>query len=305
MEKREFCMLAHTYKRGMKINKKPIVLSDYFMSEKYDGQRVIWDNTTKGVPCKDVSWANPNCHHQISTGLWSRYGLPIFYPDTFELPPYPCDGELLGRTLAQTISIVSRNVPDSKKWATLKYVVFDRVPISALATQGYIHNGVASYTVKWKDYGYHYSNVFSATYSVHKNDTGANWFWAPQYLIGKESDLNIFINGILARKGEGAVLRHKFSTWEPHRSWHLLKYKPVDQSDAVIIGFSDADEDKRLAGLVGGLIVKWEDKTFTIGSGLNDAERQPGYFKVGQKIAFRYTGFTETGIPREARLRRD
>ena len=92
--------LAQKYQRG-------VDLRAYWVSEKYDGVRALWDGQQ----------------------LRSRQGLPIRAPAWFTQgwPATPLDGELwAGRgQFAQVQSIISQGQADDGQWRTLRYMVFD------------------------------------------------------------------------------------------------------------------------------------------------------------------------------------
>ncbi|MBN9407522.1 MAG: DNA ligase [Burkholderiales bacterium] len=93
-------MLANVYRPG-------IDLSDYWVSEKYDGLRGYWDGRR----------------------LWTRGGEPVNAPAWFTAgwPTVPMDGELwAGRgRFEQATSTVRRLQPDDEAWRTMRFMVFD------------------------------------------------------------------------------------------------------------------------------------------------------------------------------------
>ncbi|SDM36488.1 DNA ligase-1 [Oryzisolibacter propanilivorax] len=93
--------LAQSYQRGS------VELAHYWVSEKYDGVRALWDGRR----------------------LLSRQGLPIRAPAWFTAgwPATPMDGELwAGRgRFADAQSAVAQTVPVDTQWRTLRYMVFD------------------------------------------------------------------------------------------------------------------------------------------------------------------------------------
>lgn len=92
--------LAQSYQRG-------IPLSAYWVSEKYDGVRALWDGRQ----------------------LRSRQGLPMRAPAWFTAgwPATPMDGELwAGRgQFAAVQSAVAQELPADAQWRALRYMVFD------------------------------------------------------------------------------------------------------------------------------------------------------------------------------------
>ena len=93
-------MLAKVYHPG-------IDLSDYWVSEKYDGLRGYWDG------------------HQIFTRGGERVQVPAWF--TAGWPSTPLDGELwAGRgQFAKALSTVRQQVPDHAAWRAMKFMVFD------------------------------------------------------------------------------------------------------------------------------------------------------------------------------------
>lgn len=93
-------MRANVYRPG-------IDLSAYWLSEKYDGVRALWDGQR----------------------LITRGGQPIVAPAWFTAgwPPEPMDGELwVGRgRFEATVSTVRQQEPDDAAWRRVRFMVFD------------------------------------------------------------------------------------------------------------------------------------------------------------------------------------
>lgn len=93
-------MLAEVYRPG-------IVLTDYWVSEKYDGLRAYWDGQrllTRGG-------------QQVHTPAWFTAGWPT----------EPMDGELwAGRgQFEHALSTVRQQTPDDEAWRQIRFMVFD------------------------------------------------------------------------------------------------------------------------------------------------------------------------------------
>lgn len=92
-------MLANTYHSGIDLN-------DYWVSEKYDGVRVIWDGKQ----------------------LISRGGNIYHAPDWFikDFPKQRLDGELwiARQRFEKVVSTVRDKKPDDKAWRKIKFMVF-------------------------------------------------------------------------------------------------------------------------------------------------------------------------------------
>jgi DNA ligase 1 len=93
-------MLANVYRPGVR-------LSDYWLSEKYDGLRALWNGQR----------------------LLTRGGEAIVAPDWFTAgwPAEPMDGELwIGRgRFEETLSTVRRQTPMDDAWRRVSFMVFD------------------------------------------------------------------------------------------------------------------------------------------------------------------------------------
>jgi hypothetical protein len=133
---------------------------------------------------------------------------------------------------------------------------------------------------------------------------------------------------ILERGGEGVVLRDGASPWTPKRHKGILKYKPFDDAEGIITGFTggrETDKGSRNLGRIGALILNFNGKRLEL-SGMTDDEREfdneamkdwsakhPGldvppdvgvksrHFRVGQTVTFKYRELSDDGIPKEAR----
>ena len=127
MAKREFLMLAHTYKP------KKYGVGGWFLSEKLDGMRAYWDGgISRGILKSDVPWANTAKDERyieppIATGLWSRYGNVIHAPDWWldKLPAIPLDGELYIPEARQRLMSIVKDTTPGTGWQDVKYYVFD------------------------------------------------------------------------------------------------------------------------------------------------------------------------------------
>ena len=93
-------MLANVYREGMD-------LTNYWVSEKYDGVRGYWDG------------------QQLLTRGGERVMAPAWF--TAGWPQVPMDGELwAGRgKFAHAVSTVRQQTPDEDAWRALKFMVFD------------------------------------------------------------------------------------------------------------------------------------------------------------------------------------
>jgi DNA ligase-1 len=141
-----------------------------------------------------------------------------------------------------------------------------------------------------------------------------------------------YLQRVLDRGGEGVVIRNPESVWTPKRHGSILKYKPFQDAEARVVGFTSGRETSkgsRLLGKIGALIVDYQGKRLEL-SGLTDAEREfadpmardwaasnPGidapywvegkHFKKSQIVSFKFRELSDGQVPKEARYwrRRD
>lgn len=105
---------------------------------------------------------------------------------------------------------------------------------------------------------------------------------------------------VVGQGGEGLVLHRADAPYVTGRSDVLLKLKPVQDADAVVMAHEPGHG--KYAGLVGALVVRNADgRVFRIGSGLTDAQRRNPP-PLGSTVSFRWRGQTRTGLPRFATL---
>lgn len=96
----ERVMLAQNWKRKQDV-------TEWWMSEKLDGIRALWNGTQ----------------------LITRMGNAVHAPNWFlkKFPPFPIDGELwIGRgKFSKTVSIVRKKNPNDQEWRQIRFAIFD------------------------------------------------------------------------------------------------------------------------------------------------------------------------------------
>jgi len=352
MARREFLQLAKKY------NPEKSKVAGHLISEKLDGSRCFWDGgVSRGMATVDVPWAsltNPKTGKlkpkikPVATGLWSRYGNPIIAPDWFldELPPTFLDGELwAGRGKFQLCrSIVAGDKPDPRfdqiQYAVYGSPAFDRVFMDGEIKNTNFHCIVdCDRTREWvagssTDLLLVGPNASFADELDHLDDCLGNSDFAfplTQSLLSSDEqevheEVEAFLIDVLDDGGEGVVIRDPNAIWTPKRVNALLKYKPFDDDEGIITGFTSGrktDKGSKHLGKIGALILDFDGKRLEL-SGLTDIEREflieemcvhasefPGvdmpssfqgkHFKVGQQITFKYRELSDDGIPKEAR----
>jgi DNA ligase-1 len=354
MAKQEFVQLAHTFKPG-KQN-----IAGAFVSEKLDGERAIWDGgISRDVPASDVPYANTVKDFRlkeppIATGLWSRTGKVIHAPGWFldALPAFPLDGELYAgrKNWQQLSSIVSQQEPD-ERWHLVSYMVFDSPPWKQLFKPR---------TIKVRnEYEYHVLDhagrwaTDKRSQFLDSNGVKSHWTFElvliflkkrfaklGQVSLVEQTELSFnpaeaekqateFARTVFEADGEGVMIRKRNGFWIPERSHDLLKFKPVLDAEAVVVGYyagKETDKGSKLLGMMGALEVDYQGATFKL-SGFTDAEREftdstdtqwcaehPGErvpdwitnptFPRGSLVTFTYRELSDDGVPKEARYLR-
>jgi len=298
MAKREFLMLAHTFKP------EKHGVGGYYVSEKLDGNRCFWDGgISRGIPKSEIPWANNEKDERyktppVATGLWTRYGNVYHAPDSWldKLPRIPLDGELYSDMYRQEISsIIKKLEPDEDEWYKVGLQVFGMPCLGVIFADGVINN--TNYKKVFMDipewvvaqgYDFDYvpgsSTPFISTFELMQKFLVSNIVCHAHYqqrLPFQQEEavemLDRMLEDVVSKGGEGLVLRKPESMWSPERSHELLKVKPFDDMEGTVIGYTTGRETSlgsKLLGMMGALILDiGEGKVLEL-SGFTDAERQ-------------------------------
>lgn len=266
--KDKFVILAKPFKHP-KTGKPTIDATGWWLSEKLDGIRAIWD-------AKEGE-------------LFTRSGKLILAPDWF-LDYFPkdinLDGELFlgyGNDLFNKMSGIARRIPikstgkpstnyKPEEWVPVKYMVFDA------------HDYPGPYEERVKAY----------TEAVEK--MGNDCLIAVKTWKAKSNaDVDIQRQKIEDLGGEGIMLRKPESKYERKRSSTLLKEKSWLDDEAVVIGHNPGTG--KYNGMLGSLQMKMPNGTEFDLSGMDDAlRRNPP--AIGSLVTYKYFELTKDGIPR-------
>lgn len=216
-----------------------------------------------------------------------RSGKSIHAPAWFvdALPAQPLDGELwMGRGSFERVSGIARKeIPIDAEWRQVRYMVFELpgAPGSFLQRVDQISQLVHQANVPW----------------LQRID---------QATVSDLNELQQWLAKVLAAGGEGLMLHRADAVYETGRSDTLLKLKPWLDAEAEVIGHSAGKG--RHTGRLGALQVRTpEGKTFLLGTGFSDAQRQNPP-PIGARVTYRYRELTRAGLPRFAsflRVRED
>lgn len=211
--------------------------------------------------------------------LKTRAGNIIHAPDWFtaQMPKQVLDGELWAgyNNFAYVSSLARRRVPNHGNWQQVSYMIFD-APDSALP----------------------FSQRYEAYQKIVQSIDVGHIKAVQQYHFNTNEQLDRFFNDVVNKGGEGVMLHLSSAKHTRGRSNNLLKYKPYQDAEAVVVAYLPGKG--RLLGKVGALLVRTKSGVeFKIGSGLTDKERQQPP-EIGSSVTFRHQGFTKYGKPRFA-----
>ena len=294
-------MLAQNLYKDSKVIKltdklsKELSVSDppigWWLSEKWDGIRAIWDG-----------------HKFISRG--SSVGNPKVYtyvPEWFTLlmpPGIALDGEMwIARGEFSKVSALSNLKPGSKlsekqideKWNNVKYKVFDlpgnNKPFEE--RMKFLQTIIKDRCELWKK----------------ENDTECQLEFTNQIKIESMEQLIDIYKSITQQGAEGVMLRAPGSPYELKRSKYLLKYKIKEDSEAIVKKYIQGDG--RLQGLLGSLRCelildsKPSGIMFNIGTGFTDEQRERYSEKntefsipINSIVSFSYMELSKDSVPR-------
>ncbi len=220
-------MLAKSY-QGEELN------SNYFVSEKFDGVRVIWDGEN----------------------LRTRGGIILTAPRFFteQLPKFATEGELwAGRgKYSHVQKTVLDEIPNESDWSTITYLVFDRIDSVSTFEDRY-----ASLQL-WK------TNSGSDAHQIQIVE---------QIPFHSNAQLKSQLQQVTDKNGEGLVVRHKHAVYVSGRSDLMFKIKNHQDAEARVIGYKPGNgKYQSLVGAL--YVESPSGVRFYIGSGLTDEQRK-------------------------------
>ena len=217
------------------------------------------------------------------SALLTRGGRRIAAPAWFTAgwPRVPLDGELwAGRgRFEHAQSTVARESPDDAAWRAMRYMVFD-LPAHA----GSFDARLAAL-----------EKLIAAL--------GIAWVLAvPQRKLADRAALRALMKATVDAGGEGLMLHRGASLYRGERSDDLLKLKPFEDAEAVVVAHLPGAG--KYAGMLGALVVQTPSGVrLRLGSGLTDAQRRDPP-PIGATVTYRYVALNANGVPRHARFLR-
>ena len=238
-----------------------IDVTQYWVSEKFDGVRAQWDG------------------HKLRFRGGGIVPAPAWF--TVNFPAVPLDGELwIGRGQFDSLSGVVRRIePVDAEWQQVRYLVFE------------LPGAAGSFSERIQ------------TMQTLITHAATPWLQAvEQTRVADRAALLEKLNSVLHAGGEGLMLHRADAPYLTGRSNVLLKLKPWQDAEAVVVGYVPGKG--KYQGMAGALQMEMPDgKRFQIGSGLGDAlRRQPP--PIGTRVTYRYQHLTKKGLPRFPRYLR-
>ena len=241
----------------------------WLASEKLDGVRAYWNGRN----------------------LCSRNGKILAAPEGWSahFPPFALDGELYtARGEFEKIqSIVMDKMPSATAWSEVKFYVFD-VPEAS--------GGLLERLSELEKF------------IVKNPQAGQNLKIIKQVKVKDNAEFEAFAEAVIAKGGEGAVVREPNAPYERKRSKNALKYKKFKDAECEVTEVNAGTG--KYAGLMGSVTCKSlgaagsnsdeqisHGVKFKIGSGFSDEERANPP-KIGSIITYKYQNLTTKGLPR-------
>lgn len=235
-------------------------VTQYLVSEKFDGVRAVWDGTT----------------------LRFRSGREVPAPAWWlaKLPPTPLDGELwLARGKFDELSGMVRTTPPiDDDWRRVSYLIFE-LPDKAGALG---------------DFEQRYARIRQIVAQVSWPALQA----VEQTRVADRAELKRRLDRVVKAGGEGLMLHLANAPYVTGRSDVLLKLKPLLDTEGTVVRHIAGKG--RNAGRMGALEVRTRDGVvFRLGTGFSDAQRTHPP-PVGALVTYRYRDITPAGKPRFA-----
>ena len=266
-------MLAHVFKddKGkIKTAPKgfPQAPNGWWLSEKFDGYRAIWDG-------KDFRSRNNNI---FETPRWFKDWLPA---------GISLDGELfLGRDSFEKCGLFRRKVPDNAEWRKfdVKYQIFDSPTCPGT----------------FEDRQKFIADLIKKKCECVTTGDKCPLVLTTQTKIKDELQVIKIYEELIKKGAEGVMLRAPGSPYDASRSSHLLKVKQHFDDEARIIGYKEGTG--KYKGKLGAFkceLVKDTSIKFDT-AGMNDIIRNnyETTHPIGTIITFVHMGFTKSGAPR-------
>lgn len=272
----QLAKLYEDYQEKIDFNKEP-----WLIQCKFNGNRCVATKnglfTRKGERYMSVS--------HIEDSLQPFF---ILYPNAVidgELYNYKLRNQLneLSKLVRRTVHITEEHLAESEK--KVRFYVYDGYDFTPETSRD------KPYSVRkgWID-----KNLIDLQYLEE----------VKSYLVKSKDDLDRYYNRFLDDEQEGAILRRADVGYENKRTKNLLKIKPCNDSEAIIVEIQEGQGNWAGAGKI--ISLKWNGKEFNAtlkGSYEQGVELLRNKNKwIGKEVKFLYNGLTGLNIPNFARV---
>lgn len=271
-------MLAKLYKDYS--DKIDFSEGEYILQCKFNGMRCV---ATKSGLFTRKGEKYLSCPH-IEKSL-----APFFekYPDAV------LDGELFNNDLRQQLNEISKLI---RRTVNISQDDLDR---SEKLIRYYIYDGY--------DFGINKDCCYKERKKwIDSNVVNSYKYVMPvkDFAINSESDLHKYYSGFIDDGHEGVMLRYSNMGYEHKRSKNLLKVKPEDSEEAVIVDIKEGTGNWSGTGKT--ITLDWNGKIFDA-SFKGSYEEAAQFLKerkkwIGQNVEFLYNGLNGKGTPNFARV---
>ena len=209
----------------------------------------------------------------------TRTGRVIAAPAWFTqgFPSTPLDGELwLAHGKFDALSgAVRKDVPIDDEWRGISYLVFE------------LPNAKGTFEARAK-----------RIVEIVKQANTPHLKVVAQFRVKDETELNIRLNQVVAKGGEGLMLHRADALYVTGRSDVLLKLKLIYDAEAAVVAHTAGCG--KYKGKLGTLVVETaEGVRFKLGTGFSDAQREHPP-KIGSVVTYTYRDKTLNGKPKFA-----
>ncbi len=289
----------YTLKKEYNVPDAPV---GWWVSEKFDGQRAVWDGqkfVSRGAS------GDPRVYPYVPR--WFMACMP---------PGIALDGELFlqRNSFSATTSILKTGLkPETirkkgdptqvdldSRWSKIKYQVFDIIDENPYEVRKQrLEHIVAERAAAW--------TLISVPFYMKK--PSCPLILTRQHLIRSIGELDTIYNNLVAEDAEGVMVRAPGIPYIPRRTKMMLKMKLKEDSDCVLIGYKPGEG--KYQGLLGSFECQdiVSKKTFYLG-GMSDKIRTDynkqgslDYHPIGTLITYTFNGKTADGIPRHPRYK--
>jgi len=292
------------YLTDLSIKQPPI---GWYMSEKFDGQRAIWDGSK--FVTRGSSSGEPRVYPYVP--IWFIALMP---------PGVALDGEffIARGKFSETTSILKTKLKNEsvrkkndnskmdldKRWLSVKYQIFDTPTNEPFEDRLKKLEMIIQERCKvW--------NLIDLPPYLKKGKCPL--VLTKQYLIKSVDQLYTYYDELVSNEAEGVMIRAPKIPYLPKRTKMMLKLKPEEESECMIEGYIPGKG--QFEGMLGSFncrLIKGNqltDKLFNVGGmkrsiRINyNKKKSDEYHPEGTIITFKYTEMTPDGIPRFPRYK--